>query len=69
MLYYVKSGDISSSVFAKTHKQAAIKTINSSRDCPGVFVVVNEKEIIDKNMESNVYFCTDDIVRKMRLVG
>jgi len=71
MLYYVKTGDIDTSLQASSHKSAAIKTLESFErvDC-GVLVVVSKKKIVGSD-KFQVYFLTDDIMpdkTSMRLV-
>lgn len=69
MLYYVKTGDIDTSLHAENHKQAAIKTLGTSRDY-GFCVIVSEEEI-DVNLSKHVYFLTDHLLEEksgMRLV-
>ena len=71
MLYYVKTGDVDTSLQASSHKSAAIKTLESFDrvDC-GVLVVVSKKKIVGSD-EFQVYFLTDDLMLArptMRLV-
>jgi hypothetical protein len=71
MLDYVQSGNMDTSLHAKSHKHAAMMTI---RDCEcelGVITVVSEKRIED-DASDHVYFHTENIIEecaKMRLVG
>lgn len=67
MIYYVKSGDIDSFAFAKNHRQAAIKIINSSKEEPDDFVIVNKKIITEENIDENVYFLTSSLSKKIIL--
>lgn len=64
MLYYVKSGDLDVSLHAKSHREAAIKTLGSSKENLGICVIVSRKEIIEENASSQVYFLTNNILEE-----
>lgn len=68
MLYYVKTGDFDTSLNAKSHKHAAKKIVGNGDNC-GICVIVSEKEIIEENADENVYFLTENLIPKMRVVG
>lgn len=67
-MYNVKSGNINEFAFAKNHRQAAIKIINSSNEKPDIFVIVNKNKITAETCEENVYFLTESINKKVNLV-
>jgi hypothetical protein len=72
MLYYVKSGTVSTSTKAKSHKEAAMKTFGIHCEDFGICVVVSEKEIHPENHHSEVYFLTESISEEcgfMRVVS
>jgi hypothetical protein len=75
MLYYVKSGNIDTSLYAKSPRQAAVKSISSFNDHNnlGICVIVSEKEILESEFEQQVYFLTSNILeecnKNMRLVS
>lgn len=62
MLYYVRSGDLDVSLHAKSHREAAIKTIGASKENLGICVIVSRKEIKETNASSQVYFLTNSIL-------
>lgn len=59
MLYYVKTGNIDTSLRAMSHFHAAKKAVANGGDY-GVCVVVSEKEIREDS-EDNVYFLTENL--------
>lgn len=70
MLYYVKTGDVDTSLYAESHKQAALKTIINNNNY-GFCVVVSEEEI-DQDFSKHIYFSTERLLEecgpRMRLV-
>ena len=71
MLYYVQTGDISTSTMADSPRQAAIQAIKYSEEMPGVCVIVSKEEILKEYSDSHFYFFTDSIMDTgptMRLV-
>lgn len=73
MLYYVKSGEIDTSLHANSPRLAAIKTLsNIDHDILGICVIVSEKEIFEDKLDQQVYFLTSNILAEcnnMRLVS
>lgn len=66
MLYYVRTGDISVSLEAISHFDAARKVASSDLEC-GLLMVVSDREI-DGDNEENVYFLTENLAGNMRMV-
>lgn len=66
MLYYVRTGDIDVSLDALSHLDAAIKVAKMESDC-GLLMVVSDREI-DESNEENVFFLTENLTTKMRVV-
>lgn len=72
MLYYIKTGDIDTSVVAENPRQAAVETIRSSGMEPGACVIVSEERISERDSDGHFYFLTDSIMEEcmeMRVVG
>lgn len=72
MQYYAKTGLIRLLVNAKNPKHAAIKIVNSKKYKLGVCIIISEKKINQKNIDSQMYFLTEDIIDQkfeMKLVG
>lgn len=69
MIYYVKTGDVDTSVEATSHRHAAAKAIKGRKKGLGVVTVVNDTE--DGSMEDGVFFLTRNILEEcsMRLVS
>jgi hypothetical protein len=59
LLYYVKTGDIDTSLRASSHFHAAKKAVSNGGDY-GICVVVSEKQI-SEDSEDNVYFFTENL--------
>ena len=67
MLYYVKSGDIDTSLSAKSHLQAALMSLKDRKDF-GLCTIVSRREIIKEDGDDgHVYFLTDSILEKPNL--
>lgn len=64
MLYYVQTGDIDTSIFAETPRQAAVNSIRSSRLEPGTCVIVSEKTIGEEWSSHHNYFLTKSIMEE-----
>lgn len=62
MLYYVKTGDVDTSVRASSHRHAAVKALRQCGKDLGMCVVVNEREISEENHDSSVFFLTQSIL-------
>jgi hypothetical protein len=61
MLYYIQTGDIDTSTFAESHRDAAafvIKNFSGYGQC----VVVSDEEMLEEQSESYVYFLTEAII-------
>lgn len=73
MLYYVKTGDISTSLNADNPRQAAARIISSSdRSNLGICTIVCDKKINEKTTDDHIFFLTDSILDDcnfMRLVS
>lgn len=72
MLYYVKTGDIDTSMMAENPRQAAVETIRASRMEPGACVIVSEERIGEMDSDGHIYFLTDSIIEEcmeMRVVS
>jgi hypothetical protein len=71
MLYYVRTGNVDTSVNASSHRQAALKAIKQSEQDLGMCVMVNEQEISEKTHGSSVFFLTQSILDEclMRVVS
>ena len=61
MLYYVQTGDISTTQYAADHKQAAIKFIKK-QDKFGKFTIVSTEKITNENSSSFMFFCTQSLI-------
>lgn len=72
MLYYVKTGSVDSSIHASSPRQAAIKTLSANNlDDFGICTIVSGEEINEYNIESHIFFLTENILLEcnMRLVN
>ena len=71
MLYYVRTGDIDTSMVAKNPRQAAVESIRRSGMEPGACVIVSEKTIGEKESDECSYFLTESLMEEcmgLRLV-
>lgn len=71
MLYFVQTGDISTSMTAASPRQAAIQAIRKSNESPGQCVIVSDREIVEDDPEGHFYFFTESIMEEclaMRVV-
>lgn len=64
MLYYVRTGEIDTSIVADTPRQAAVGSIRASRGIPGVCVLVSEESIDGCRSDSHMFFHTDSIMEE-----
>lgn len=73
MLYYVRTGDINTSLNADNPKQAAVRIISSSdRSNLGIFTIVCGKKINIDSTDDHIFFLTDTILDEcnfMKLVS
>lgn len=72
MRYYVKTGHVDTFLNAKSHKDAAIKTLETSKENFGICIIVSKKEINPENSSCEVYFLTEHILEEcvfMRVVS
>lgn len=63
MLYYIQSGDIDTSTFAKSPREAAVFVVKNFSGY-GQCMVVSEEEIFEEQSESYVYFLTESIMEE-----
>lgn len=71
MLYYVRTGDIDTSMFAENPRQAAVESIRRSGMEPGACVIVSENVIGERGSDDCNYFLTDSLMEEcmgLRLV-
>lgn len=71
MIYYVKTGDLNSSVRATSHREAAVMALKGSDRGLGELVMVNGGDRSYEITEDSVFFLTDDILSdcSMKLVS
>jgi hypothetical protein len=72
MLYYIRTGDIHSSAWADTPRQAAVDTLRRSSEGCGELTIVSHEEIVDYESEENIFFLTESIMEDcmgMRIIG
>lgn len=71
MIYYVKTGDLNSSVRATSHREAAVMALKGSEQGLGELVMVNGADRSYEITEDSVFFLTDDILSdcSMKLVS
>lgn len=72
MLYYITTGEIKSSAWAETPRQAAVDTLRRSSEGCGELTIVSEEETLDYESEKNIFFLTESIMEEcvgMRIVG
>lgn len=71
MIYYVKTGELDTSVKATSHREAAVMAIKGSNKGLGELVMVNEREMSEEMLDDSMFFLTDDILGdcSMRLVS
>lgn len=62
MLYYVRSGDVDTSVRASSHRQAAVKALKSSDKDFGMCVMVNLTKMSEEIQDDSVFFLTQNIL-------
>lgn len=69
MIYYVKTGEVDTSIEATSHRHAAVKALKGRSKGLGVVVVVNDAE--EESMSDGVFFLTRNILEEcsMRLVS
>jgi hypothetical protein len=67
MLYYVKSGEIDTSIRSKSHLQAAIDTLRNSDKELGICTIVSKTQI-EGDLSDNMYFLTDSILKECNLM-
>ncbi len=69
MLYYVKTGDMETSLYASSHMDAARKSLEGFSGEPGLCVVVSERPI-EEDPDRERFFLTENLVKpKFRIVG
>jgi hypothetical protein len=64
MLYYVQTGDIDTSIVAKTPREAAVGSIRRSGLAPGTCVIVSERTIGEEWSCDHNYFLTESIMEE-----
>lgn len=72
MLYYITTGEIKSSAWAETPRQAAVDALRRSSEGCGELTIVSEEETLDYESEDNIFFLTESIMEecmRMRIVG
>lgn len=72
MLYYITTGEIRSSAWAETPRQAAVDALRRSSEGRGEVTIVSRDEVLDYESDDNILFLTESIMEEcvgMRIVG
>lgn len=72
MLFYVQTGNISTTQIAQNHKEAALAFLKKQKEF-GRFTIVSLKEIIEENSSVHMFFCTKTLLeecdKQMKIVN
>jgi len=73
MIYYLKSGEISTTKQAHSHKQAAMRLLSERESEIGRYIIVDNKKIEDSSLMTQMFFSTQALIDerdcRMKLVN
>lgn len=62
MLYYVRTGSLSTSMVADSPRKAAILALGGSPEGHGLLTIVSEEEIRGEDLDNHIFFSTESIM-------
>ncbi len=62
MIYYLKSGGISTTKQAHSHKQAAMRLLHENESEIGRYIIVDKKKIEESNNTTQMFFSTQALI-------